>query len=134
MQKGLIDAVVSEDTDMLPYGCHTFITGFTERSDVVTEYRLADVLSMLGMNQQQFIDVCVLCGCDYAQKIYKIGVKKGYDMMKRYGCIEKIIEHIDGNPSLKERHPYPENYMAGVIVARNMFKTRKSQNQFVFGI
>lgn len=121
--------MVSEDTDMLPYGCHTFITGLNEMSDVVTEYNLNNVLTTLGMNQAQFIDVCVLCGCDYAQKIYKIGVKKGFDMMKRFGCIEKILEHIDNTPSLKSRHPYPEDYMNGVLIARNMFLKRNPEGK-----
>lgn len=124
MASGAIDAVMSEDTDMLPYGCHTFITGFKDNDDTVTEFRLENVLNDLKLTREQFVDVCILCGCDYAEKIYKIGVKKGYELIKKHGCIEKIITHIDATPGLKERHPYPEDYLIGVNIARSMFLTR----------
>lgn len=122
--KGQVDAVMSEDTDMLPYGCHTFITGFKDNDDNVIEFQLAKILTDFGLTREQFVDVCILCGCDYAEKIYKIGVKKGFDLIKKYGTIEAILQCIDSSPSLASRHPYPEDYLSGVNVARSMFLTR----------
>eukprot|EP01052_Picozoa_sp_SAG31_P020990 SAG31_NODE_1601_length_7786_cov_33.553272_8_plen_83_part_00 len=43
----------------------------------------------------QFIDVCVLCGCDYADSIRGIGPKKAFEMIKKYGTIEKLVDTLD---------------------------------------
>jgi 5'-3' exonuclease len=121
---GEVDGIISEDTDMLPYGCEMFVTGFKDTEDYVTEFRLSHVLAHLKMSRQQFVDLCILCGCDYADKIYKIGVKTGFNMMKKYGSIEKILRHIDSMPKLSARHTYPVEFIEQVKVARNMFLTR----------
>jgi flap endonuclease-1 len=34
------------------------------------------------MDQDQFIDFCILCGCDYTPKIPQIGPIKAYKMIK----------------------------------------------------
>lgn len=121
---GQVDAVMSEDTDMLPYGCHTFITGFKEAEDFIIEFQLQKILTDLGLTREQFVDVCILCGCDYAQKIYKVGVKKGFELIKRFGAIEGVLKHIDSTPRLASLHTYPSDYMTGVNIARSMFLTR----------
>lgn len=126
MARGEIDAVLSEDTDMLPYGCEWFITGFKDGSDFVTEFQLSRILDHLKLTREQFVDVCILCGCDYADKIYKIAVKGAYDMIKRHKNIEGVLAHIQSKPQLTERHPYPEDFVEQVTRARNMFLRRNA--------
>lgn len=43
----------------------------------------------------QFIDLCILLGCDYCESIRGIGPKRAYDLVKQYKNIEEIIKHID---------------------------------------
>lgn len=121
---GEVDGIISEDTDMLPYGCEVFLTGFKDSVDYVTEFRLSHVLQKLGMSRVQFVDMCILCGCDYADKIYKIGVKTGYSMLRKHGSIEAVLRHIDSTPKLASRHTYPEEFEQQIRTARNMFLTR----------
>ncbi len=47
----------------------------------------------LGLTDDEFIDMCILCGCDYASKIEGIGPVKAYKFIKQYGSIENIIDH-----------------------------------------
>lgn len=121
---GEVDGIISEDTDMLPYGCELFITGFKDSVDYVTEFQLSRVLTKLNMKREQFVDLCILCGCDYADKIYKIGVKTGERMLRKHGTIEAVVRHIDSTPKLAVRHTYPEEFMDQIRVARNMFLHR----------
>lgn len=121
---GEVHGIVSEDTDMLPYGCECFITGFMDNNEFVTEYRLTDILNELKITREQFVDLCILCGCDYAEKIYKIAVKTAYTMIKRYGTIERVLEYIGGNKALSERHTYSPDFLEQVGRARNMFLRR----------
>ena len=43
----------------------------------------------------QFIDLCILLGCDYCDSIRGIGPKRAYDLVKQYHSIEEILKHID---------------------------------------
>ena len=48
---------------------------------------LAQVLEELGLSQDEFIDVCILCGCDYTPKISGIGApSKGMRWLSSGGC------------------------------------------------
>lgn len=124
MQSGEIHGIISEDTDMLPYGCECFITDFKCNSDYVVEYQVSRVLQDLKMSREQFVDLCILCGCDYSEKIYKIAIKGALEKLRLYGTIEGVIEHIKSKPALVARHTYPENFMQQVQKARNMFLLR----------
>lgn len=121
---GEVFGVISEDTDMLPYGCQVFITDFNVKSDEITEYKLDSILADIKMEREQFVDLCILCGCDYADKIYKIAVKGALDKIRAYNNIEGVLEWIQSKQALMERHTYPDNFMDQVTQARNMFLTR----------
>lgn len=47
----------------------------------------------------QFIDLCILLGCDYCGTIKGIGPKRAIDLIRQHGCIEEILENIDPNVS-----------------------------------
>lgn len=118
-----VDGVISEDTDMLPFGCDLFLTKFDVRSHVVTEFRLSDVLEHLAMPRHMFVDLCILCGCDYADKIYMIGAKTALKLLKIHNSIEEILEYIAKDPKRRQRHTYPEHFIRQVHTARAMFLT-----------
>lgn len=48
----------------------------------------------------QFIDLCILLGCDYCGTIKGIGPKRAIDLIKQHGSIEEILENIDPNVRL----------------------------------
>lgn len=47
------------------------------------------------MTKEQFIDLCILLGCDYCESIRGVGPKKAFELIKTYGDIETILENID---------------------------------------
>jgi flap endonuclease-1 len=48
------------------------------------------VLEGLGLTMDEFIDLCILCGCDYADSIRGIGPKRAYELIKKYHCLEEV--------------------------------------------
>ena len=116
-----VDAIISNDTDMLPYGCPELITKLTDDTSAVIVYEHDQVLADVGLTREQFVDCCILAGCDYADKPRMIGIKTAEKFIKKFGSIERVLEHIDSNPKLAARHPYPENFLDQVITARNIF-------------
>jgi 5'-3' exonuclease len=61
-KNNIIDACLSDDTDMLPKGCGNIIQ--INRTGV-TQFVLSDILKTLGFTHDQLIDLCILLGSDY---------------------------------------------------------------------
>ena len=55
---------------------------------------LKDVLEGLKITREQLIDIGILIGTDYNEGIRGIGPKRAYELIKKYGSIERIPEAI----------------------------------------
>jgi flap endonuclease-1 len=69
---GIVYATATEDMDALCCGSPTLVRRLTfseARKQPVLEYRLDQVLEGLQLNMTQFVDLCILCGCDFAGTI-----------------------------------------------------------------
>ena len=87
-------ACLSEDSDMLTYGCKRLIIKFDYSTKEITLIKYKRVLKNLELSHGEFVDFCILCGSDYNPNIKNIGPGKAYDLIKKYGSIEKICEII----------------------------------------
>lgn len=54
----------------------------------------------------QFIDLCILLGCDYCDSIRGIGPKRAIELIQKHRSIEKILENID-----TKKYTPPENWI-----------------------
>ncbi len=72
----------------------------------IKEFTLRKVLEGMEINHDQFIDLCILLGCDYCDTIKGIGPKRAIDLIREHKSIEKILEKID-----KEKYKVPENWL-----------------------
>ncbi|SBT79149.1 endonuclease, putative [Plasmodium malariae] len=85
------DVVVSDDTDALAFGAPNlirFVTNKKKRHIINKD----ELLSELNINYEQFIDFCILSGCDYSAKIPGIGPVKAHEIIKKYKTIESFLE------------------------------------------
>ena len=48
----------------------------------IKEFHLPQVLESFEMDQEQFVDLCILLGCDYVDKIRGIGPKKAIELVR----------------------------------------------------
>ena len=67
--------------------------------------RSLDESSNLRDLAPQFIDMCILLGCDYCDSIKGIGPKKAYELVKEHKNIETIIKKLD-----PKKYPVPEDW------------------------
>lgn len=65
----------------------------------IQEFHFSRILQEMNLSRQQFIDLCILLGCDYCGTIKGIGPKKAIDLIKQHGSIEKILDNIDQSVS-----------------------------------
>jgi flap endonuclease-1 len=65
---GLVDAVVSEDSDVLLYDA-TMLRNALGHKVPATLVNGKAVREALGFDREQFIDMCLLCGSDFAETL-----------------------------------------------------------------
>ena len=99
-KKGLVDGVLSEDTDVLAYGSPVFLTKINTKNDTCVRIIHADILEELKLNQEQFLDLCIMCGCDYNKNIPKIGAETSFKYISKYKSIEEIERNMDLDTSI----------------------------------
>ena len=92
--KGLVNGCLSDDTDILPNNGLIFYTGYNINNDYLIKYDLKIILQELEIEYEEFIDLCILCGCDYTIKIKNIGYVTALKLIKKYKNIETILENI----------------------------------------
>lgn len=64
---------------------------------------------------REFVDLCILCGCDYTHTIGGLGPKTAYALMKEQGDIETVMavikdKNVVSRAIKKNRYIIPENY------------------------
>ena len=89
-KRGLVDAAMSEDTDVLAYGSPIFLTKIDIYKNTAVKIVYSDVLQGLSLTSQQFLDLCIMCGTDYNKNIPKIGCETSYKYILTYGSIEEM--------------------------------------------
>ena len=117
-------AAATEDMDTLCFGCPVLIRELTGKEENIIEIKLDVALSELGLTMDEFVDLCILCGCDYCERIEGIGCIKAFQLIKEYKTIEKVIEYTEKynkDDNHKKKMTYnKENF--DFVQARELFK------------
>jgi flap endonuclease-1 len=96
--EGKVEAVYSTDTDCLVYGTPFLITDFDKENREklsLCVISLQKTLESLDISYKSFVDLCIMCGCDFNQNMPKIGPKRSYDLIKEYESIENLPDQYD---------------------------------------
>lgn len=121
---GFVDYVVTEDMDTLVHGCPRMIRNCMDKSikrkDVVSVIDLEDVLKNFNMNMTEFIDLCILCGCDYCPSIPKVGTVRSFNYIQIFRNIEALIES-------KKCNNIPEEFIQKYNNSRKLFEVFKNK-------
>ncbi len=112
--EGIIDAVISDDSDLLAFGCNKLLRNFDVYKDEILEYRIEYILDNLGLSYSQFLDMCILMGTDFNERLRR-SPEVIYNMILEKHDMDSIIESI---PKL------PGNFKDCCEKTRNIFYTR----------
>ncbi|KAK0870151.1 Elongation of fatty acids protein 2 [Friedmanniomyces endolithicus] len=110
---GKVYAAASEDMDTLTFNSPVLLRKLTfseQRKEPIQEIHLDLVLSGLGMDLNQFIDLCILLGCDYVDPVKGIGPKVALELIRKYKTLEAVVDANDksGKFTFPEDWPYKD--------------------------
>ena len=117
---GKVYGVITDDMDCLTFGSPIQIRGKKKDKDkkstndtTVIEINLEKVLHGFGLTYKEFIDLCILCGCDYTTTIEGIGPVKALKYISQCKDIEKVIYKISVEKTQKNKTKYtlPQNFL-----------------------
>ncbi|KAF8582828.1 PIN domain-like protein [Ramaria rubella] len=94
---GKVYAAGSEDMDTLTFNApilYRHLTFSEAKKQPISEISLQKALEGLEMDRSQFIDLCILLGCDYLEPIKGIGPKSALKLVREYGDLAAIVEHL----------------------------------------
>lgn len=110
---GKVYAAASEDMDTLTFNSPVLLRHLTfseQRKEPIQEIHLDKVLEGLEMDMTQFIDLCILLGCDYVDPVKGIGPSVAYKLVKEFKNLEAVVAHIEKTSkyTLPEDWPYKD--------------------------
>jgi flap endonuclease-1 len=103
---GKAEVVFSEDFDVLPFGWN-LCTGLGRKKMV--EYDVKILCDSLRLTHEEFVDFCILSGCDYCCTIGNIGPVRALKLLQVHHSIENILQYIDRSKyKVHDHFPYTE--------------------------
>ncbi|ONK75704.1 uncharacterized protein A4U43_C03F19660, partial [Asparagus officinalis] len=109
----LVDAVITEDSDLIPFGCSRIIFKMDKFGQGV-QYQSSMLgrnkeLDFTGFTKQMLLEMCILSGCDYLQSLPGMGLKRAYSLVQKFKSYEKVIKHLRYSAFSVPPH-YEENF------------------------
>ncbi|KAI5794902.1 PIN domain-like protein [Pyronema domesticum] len=108
---GLVYAAASEDMDTLCFETPILLRHLTfseQRKEPIQEIILERAMAGLGFTREQFIDLCILLGCDYCDTIPKIGPTTALKLIKEHKTIEAVLASLGDKYKVPESWPYAD--------------------------
>lgn len=128
---GLVDGIVTEDSDLLVFGCRTVLFKLDAVSSTITSISRSDFasvtsgpsegggggISLLGWSDEQFRAMAMLSGCDYLPSIPGVGLKTAWSLMRKYRTVENVVRAV----KLDGKKPVPKGYLDKFRLAEKVF-------------
>jgi exonuclease-1 len=97
-RKGIIQGILSEDSDLLVFGAKCLLTKLDQYGNCV-EVNKADFcackeITLTGWSDREFRQMAILSGCDYLNSINNMGLKTAYRMMRKHKTVEKVVRML----------------------------------------
>jgi len=83
-----VDAILSYDYDTLLFGCPYLLRDIDIVEDYADVITLQNIYDHFGITHLQAIDICILMGTDYNEKILGIGPKTTLSEIRNHGKLE----------------------------------------------
>ena len=111
---GYIDCILTEDSDLIPYGSDRILYKFD--GVFVQEFRRTCLAEARDSSfEESILDISILSGCDYLGSIHGVGVATAHRLLSREKTVERVVEY------LRHRKHVPSSYLDDFSRARKTF-------------
>ncbi|KAJ3917879.1 flap endonuclease 1 [Lentinula edodes] len=103
---GKVYAAGSEDMDTLTFNAPILFRHLTfseAKKQPISEINLSAALQGLDMNMSQFVDLCILLGCDYLEPIKGVGPKSALKLIREHNGLRGVVKHLRAKTAEKEK-------------------------------
>lgn len=118
---GYVDYVMTEDMDSLAFGCPRLIRKCIDKKDKskdsISIFNLDNILSSFNITYDQFVELCILCGCDYCPNINRIGNITAFKLIQTHKNIDNILEYNNKY----NKYNIPEGYKENFNTSKQLF-------------
>ena len=126
-----VDAVLTEDSDLVAYGCPCVLLKLDRHAGTVQRLLWSDLeqatagsgLSLKGFTETMFLELCVLLGCDYLESIKGFGLKTAIKLMIKLKDARRVVRHLQQTRPKNVR--IPPGYTEGLRDALVTFKHQR---------
>ncbi len=122
VREGLADLVITEDSDLIPYGGGHMLykLGVDGTGDYLDTARLQEstALDFSRFTSDMLLDMCILSGCDYLPSVRKVGIRTAHKLIADAGDGPSAILQL----SLSGKYSVPADYEARFALARRTFR------------
>lgn len=127
-KRGVVSGVVSEDSDLMAFGCHRLLSkmdmdgnfvdirldwAFKGPESPLKPPDIGELGKLEKWTESMFVDLCILSGSDYKLgKIYGIGIKKAFMLLNKFRSINRIVDEISRNKkwSLDDKEKFNRDF------------------------
>lgn len=137
LQLGLVDAIATEDSDVLLFGGDNIIKNlFTQNKDV-EEFLFENIKNELGLSRDMLIDYAQLVGSDYTDGIKGIGPIFALEILGEFSSVENFAKWFRENNDIssKNHNKFQKKVLRlkkkGKLILPDSFPDKRVYNAYV---
>ncbi|EHN00253.1 Exo1p [Saccharomyces cerevisiae x Saccharomyces kudriavzevii VIN7] len=118
-QKNIVQGIISEDSDLLVFGCQRLITKLNDYGECLEICRdnfnkLPKKFPLGLLTDEEIRTMVCLSGCDYTNGIPKVGLITAMKLVRRFNTMERILLRIQREGKFAIPDAYIDEYEAAV--------------------
>lgn len=123
MASGVVDSIITEDSDLLVYGASRVLFKMTKdgHGDFFQSQNLPslDSLSLNNFTEDMFMFMCVCAGCDFFQGVKGLGIRKAHPIVRRSRTLSRVIHAVRANSKLRVSQTFMVDFTRACLVFRH---------------
>ncbi|OAA73454.1 DNA repair protein (XPGC)/ Rad [Cordyceps fumosorosea ARSEF 2679] len=97
-KQGLIDGILSDDSDLLVFGAKRLLTKLDKYGNCIEikrrDFAACREVSLTGWSDTEFRRMAIMSGCDYLNGLPGVGLKTAYRLMRKSKSPERVVRML----------------------------------------
>ncbi|KAG8824015.1 Rad2 nuclease [Serendipita sp. 399] len=98
-KSGIVDGILTEDSDLLVFGCKNVYFKLDATTYMITHISRAQFSQVKDINlslwtDTEFRHMAMLSGCDYLEGLRGVGVRTANKLLRKYKTVERLLKFV----------------------------------------